>query len=740
MDDSSFTGYDNTVHALTRQFTDFLHIGPRDIEIMRTYAGDLTEGVGNFAEIFYDYLFASSPTADVLHQFQEQGGDIRKLVDSQIKHLLKFLTADTSTEYAASQVKVGQIHFRHSIEPVWIMGAYHLYLEYLRGVIHKADSKIPPPARNELEGALSKFLFHDIGLMLQGYWDSALNQLHDEKQKITELQQQVSSLLSNLPQVLWSVDVVNNRPLYISPSTREICAIEAEMPIPCLAWTVPDERDRVEAAWRRALSGHKTEIETRVIAPEGESRWFRREFHPYRDESGQVVRIDGIMEDTTEAHRTLKRMERLANTDVLTGLANRTLWYDRLSHAIASARRGDSQIVLMLLDLNYFKMINDTLGHPAGDAILKQVALRMQGVIRDSDTLARLGGDEFSVILTDVEEPVAASTSVASKIMHCFQQPFIVEDNDELYLGASIGIAFYPDHGEDSDTLLSHADIAMYAAKRGDTDYTFFDPGADEVASRQLQLSGWLRCSLERRELAIHYQPKVEMSSGEVRGVEALLRWTHPENGMIPPDQFIPIAEQNGMITPITDWVLNSALMQACEWRKAGLVSSVSINISGRSFQNPKLVQRIERAIRHANVPGDCLEVEITENTLMSDLERGSEITERLSALGVRISIDDFGTGYSSLSYLKRLPIHTVKIDKSFVLDMIESENDAVIVRSIIDLGHRLGLDVIAEGVENQQTWDLLREWGCNAVQGFHVSRPADEETMSAWLSQNSCA
>jgi diguanylate cyclase (GGDEF)-like protein len=439
------------------------------------------------------------------------------------------------------------------------------------------------------------------------------------------------------------------------------------------------------------------------------------------------------MEDTTEAHQAMRRMEHLANTDMLTGLANRACWYDRLTHALAAARRSGQQLVLMLLDLNYFKMINDTLGHPAGDAILKQVANRMQEVIRDSDTLARLGGDEFSVLLSEVDDPVAASVGVANKILSCFRKPFRVEDNDELYLGASIGIALFPDHGEDADTLLSHADIAMYAAKRGDTDYTFFDPGADETTSHQLQLSSWLRRSMERDELALHYQPKVNMETGDVCGVEALLRWQHPSEGMIPPDQFIPVAEQNGMIAPITDWVLHSALSQAYKWRKAGLASSVAVNISARSFQNPKLVERIKQALALANVPGDCLEVEITENILMTDLERGNDIIRHLNDLGVRISIHDFGTGYSSLSYLKRLPIHTIKIDKSFVLDMLESDNDAVIVRSIIDLGQRLGLEVIAEGVENQQVWNQLKKWGCNTVQGYHISHPVSHENMSEW-------
>ena len=728
----------NNIRHLIKQFISFLNISALDIEIMRKYRDVLANGASDFAEIFYDYLFTSEPSAKVLEEFEKNGGNIEQLIEAQLRHLLKFLDADSSVKYASKQVKIGQIHHHHNIEPVWIMGAYHLYLQHLRDVIHDSKEQIKLADQKKLSDAISKFLFQDIGLMLQGYWEAALEDTEDEKCKIDELQQQVSSLLANLPQVLWSVDVINNKLLYISPTTQDICPIEAEMPIPCLAWTIADDRQRVENAWNKALNGETVEIETRVLAPQDETRWFRREFHPYMDVQGNVIRIDGIMEDTTETRRTLQRMEHLANTDVLTGLANRSLWYDRLTHAIASASRKQEQIVLMLLDLNHFKMINDTLGHPAGDAILKQVAARMQGVIRDSDTLARLGGDEFSVLLTDFNNAEKSSIKVANKILKSLRQPFYLDNSDELYLGASIGIAFYPDHGEDTDTLLSHADIAMYAAKRGgDRDYTFYDPGTDKAASHHLKLSSWLRRSIERDELTLDYQPKVAMTTGQVCGVEALIRWNHPKKGLIQPDQFIHIAEQNGMITPITDWVLQSALTQANKWHHAGLNSSVAINISARTFQNPKLVQRIIQAIETADVSASLLEVEITENVLMTDLERGCDVIEKLAELGVRISIDDFGTGYSSLAYLKRLPIHTVKIDKSFVMDMMDNDNDAVIVRSIIDLGQRLGLEVIAEGVENQQTWDLLKEWGCNTVQGFHVSRPANSLVMSDWLSNN---
>ncbi len=722
-----------------RDFDDLLQIRPEDVELVRKHGPLLAEGAAHFASVFYDYLFAFPATSEVLKRYQAGGGDISHLRQGQMQHLLNFLQADTGVDSARKLIEIGQIHFHREIEPVWLMGAYRLYLEHLRGQLHDKGADLPEPDVAQLEKALPKLLFRDIGLMLEGYWESAITSLRSEQDKLARLQQQISSLLANVPQVLWSVDVVNNRPIYISPTTRRICPLDAKMPIPCLGWTIPEDQAKVRHAWQRALDGETVEIESRVVAPEGgEPRWFRRVFHPYVDGNGKVVRIDGVMEDTTEAKHALQRLEHLATTDTLTNLANRALWYDRLTQAIASAQRSKRQVALMLLDLNHFKMVNDTLGHPAGDELLRHVAHRLRGALRDTDTLARLGGDEFSIILPDCDDPHAASTEVARKVLGCFHEPFSLQESDDIYLGASIGIVFYPDHGNDADSLVSRADIAMYSAKRGDAGYFFYDPGSDADAAEELQLSGWLRKALPRGEFELHFQPKVEIATGQVCGVEALLRWRHPERGLIMPSDFIPIAEQNGMITPITDWVLVQALEQCKRWRESGLSVPVAVNMSARLFQNRRLAERVEQALAQVGVDGACLEIEITENMLMADVEHGNQILGRLSDCGITVAIDDFGTGYSSLSYLKRLPIRTVKIDKSFILDMGENDNDAVIVRSIVDLGHNLGFKVVAEGVETLEAWQLLEILGCDAAQGYYISRPATSEAITGWLHDGS--
>ena len=381
-------------------------------------------------------------------------------------------------------------------------------------------------------------------------------------------------------------------------------------------------------------------------------------------------------------------------------------------------------------------MINDTLGHAAGDRLLRQVAQRLQKVLRDSDTLARLGGDEFAVLLPGITDADQAGAMVAGKVKECFVEPFL-HNGEELYLDAAIGMSIYPDHGEDADSLLSRADIAMYGAKRKDFTFSFYDPGSDVSAAEQLQIAAGLRHALERGEFSLVYQPKIDMQRRRICGVEALLRWQHPLRGLILPERFIPVAEQIGQIGAITDWVLLTALMQCKQWRNAGLDLPVAVNVSASSFQNPRLLDRVRWALSEAQVPPECLEIEITENTLMIDLERGVEILHSLSRLGVAVAIDDFGTGYSSLSYLRQLPIHTLKIDKSFLIDVAKVGNDNVIVRSIIDLGHNLGYKVIAEGVETSYAWELLEGLGCDAVQGYHISHPLTHEGLGLWLADS---
>ena len=716
-------------------FNLFLRISEPEKALLAQYRAILTKGAGPFIEAFYAYLLAFPITADVLHHYQEAGGELSRLAATQSAHFQTLLSGRTDEQSAEQLTHIGRIHFQHNIEPVWIMGAYRLYLDHLRKII-AAHPEIAPAKRYALENILIKLLFRDMGLMLEGYWYSAMSLAQTEQGRAEKLQGQVSDLLANLPQVLWSVDVKNNQLIYISPGARNICALDIEMPIPCMGWTNPDDRETVRLAWEEALRGNRVEVESRVQAPAGQARWFRRVFHPFLDDEGRVVRIDGLMDDTTESKESTERLHFLATTDSLTTLPNRALLYDRFNQAIAVAKRErNKQVALILLDLDHFKEINDTLGHSAGDEVLRQVAQRLAGILRGSDTLARLGGDEFAVLLPDALDGKAAAEKVAKNIRDCFVEPFWFLKN-ELYLGVGIGIALFPDHGDDADVLMSRADVAMYGAKHKDVGFLFYDPETDPHTRERLQLSSGLRHALERNEFVLHYQPQIDIRSGRIIGVEALIRWNHPEHGMIFPDQFIPFAESTGLIGPITEWVLRTAITQCKTWRTAGTELRIAVNVTARSFQDPLFVDKLESTLAGGGISlsPERIEIEITENILMAEIEHGAKAIRRLRDLGVTVAIDDFGTGYSSLAYLKKLPIHSIKIDKSFVLNMAEDDNDAVIVRSTIDLAHNLGYLVVAEGVENRDSLDLLSMLGCNHAQGYHISRPLPADELISWM------
>jgi diguanylate cyclase (GGDEF)-like protein len=722
--------------GINTAFNDFLRIHQEDIKLLHTNHNALMQGAEQFAKIFYDYLLTNQATAKVLEDYQASGGEIKSLVKTQLQHLFDFLAGHTDADYAQRMAHIGEVHYRYGIEPVWIMGAYLLYLDHLEEIIH-TNPEIKESDRGKLDDSVTKLLFRDMGLMLEGYWDASARELGKQQTKIVELQGQITSLLSNIPQLLWSVDVAKNRALYISPTTRDICDINIDMPIPCLGWTIPEDQETVRRAWQKALEGNKVEVESRVRHPEGTTRWFRRVFYPFKDSEGQVVRVDGLMEDTTDTKEMIERLHTLATTDSLTGLTNRTLLHDRLNQAItAASRRSDRDVVLMLMDLDHFKEINDTLGHVAGDQVLIQVARRLATGLRETDTLARLGGDEFAILLPDVKNGRRTGEKVAKSLLKSFIAPYIYEDN-ELYLGAGIGIVIYPEHGEDVATLMSRADVAMYGTKNKDMNYLFYDTALDPNAQLRLQLSTDLRHALARAEFVLYYQPKIDMKSRLVMGAEALIRWQHPEHGLLAPDRFIPLAERTGLISPITDWVIDTAAKQCHLWHDAGQLLRMAVNVPARTFQDIKLINKLKALLRKHRLPSECLEIEITENLLMSDIEHISGMLEKIRRLGITVAIDDFGTGYSSLAYLKRLSLQTLKIDQSFVIDMTRDENDAAIVRSTIDLAHNLGYNVVAEGIENQEAWDMLATLGCDGAQGNHIARPMPAEDFTRWLKQS---
>jgi diguanylate cyclase len=429
-----------------------------------------------------------------------------------------------------------------------------------------------------------------------------------------------------------------------------------------------------------------------------------------------------------------RRIKHQALSDALTGLPNRTLLRDRTGQAIRQADRELVPAALALIDLDRFKEVNDTLGHHHGDQLLIQVGQRLQAALRQVDTVARLGGDEFAVLLPRIETGDGAVT-VARKLQAALEAPFVL-DGLTLDVEASIGLALYPEHGNDPEELLQRADIAMYTAKATHAGFVLFDPSQDQHSPRRLALLGELRRALDLRQLRLHYQPKVDAHTGRVLGVEALVRWQHPDHGLVPPDEFVPLAERTALIGPLTHHVLDQALGQCRQWREVGHELSVAVNVSARRLLDLAFPDEVGDLLARHQVPARLLVVELTESTVMADPVHALEILSRLNTMGVQLSIDDFGTGYSSMAYLKSLPVHELKVDRSFVSQMLRNSSDAVIVHSTVELGRNLGLRVVAEGVEDSLTLQHLDLLGCHAVQGYHISRPVPPDDLVTWLEQ----
>lgn len=565
------------------------------------------------------------------------------------------------------------------------------------------------------------------------------------KKNLQEKDERFKSLVSNIPGAVyryminaagsWEVE-------YISPTIKEVTGLPASEFIgrsiqKIFDLILPQDQAMIHESFNKTVQAAASfNLDYRIRHADGDFRWVHEQGRGIVGEEGRVTHVDGVIFDVTERAREKERFHQLVYYDALTGLPNRELFIDRLDQAVKEGRRKKESGAVLVIDLDHFKRINDTLGHVIGDQLIKAVAVRLQKVMYESDTITRISGGSFMLLLPRMAKASHAE-NVANKILMSFKAPLAVQGH-ELFTTCSIGIVIFPQDGEDPQVLIKNADAAMHLAKeRGKDRFQLYSSSIANNSFERLVLENSLRHALEKKEFRLFYQPQLDLRDGKIIGAEALIRWQHPDLGSIPPMEFIPVAEETGLIHPIGNWIMETACEQKMQWQKAGFRAlRVSVNLSARQFHYVNVVDMITEALRKTGIDPRSLDVEITESTLMEHLEETTETLRRLKEMGVRISIDDFGTGYSSLMYLKTFPIDTLKIDKSFVHDIMTDSDDRAITQAIISMAHSLKLEVVAEGVEEEGQLDILKSQGCDIIQGFLFSKPIPPEDLLGILNE----
>jgi len=553
--------------------------------------------------------------------------------------------------------------------------------------------------------------------------------------KLKESNADLNSLYNNSASFLWSSDI-NKQKNTVSKGMEQLygyTAEEFEEKYDLWITTVhEDDREKVNHYYQELLSGKSARCEWRLIHKNGEERWLAALGNPLFNHEGQLVKLNGVARDITYRKQMEEKLHTMAFYDHLTGLPNRNLLHEQITQSLSQSKQTQRKIAIMLLDLDRFKIINDTLGHTFGDLLLKEVSNRMSRFITDHSIVSRYGGDEF--IIFQENASYYEASSLAEDIIREFSDPIFV-NGKPFFISTSIGISLYPLNGDSSDILIKNADAAMYAAKEnGGNGYQFYNSTLDEKNKKIMRIESGLREALENREFTLVYQPQVHLDSGHIVGAEALLRWESPEYGFISPADFIPVAEKTGLIVQIGEWVLETACKQNKKWQQEGFPPiPIAVNVSGYQLQQSHFLSLVKRLLEDLDLDPAYLEIEITESVVQNK-EQAIQQLHELKALGVKISVDDFGTGYSSLSYLQHLPIDKLKIDKSFVDDITQNSSGRAIVQTIINMGNNLSFNVTAEGIENEQQVAFLKENHCYFGQGYYFHRPLSVEEMTRMM------
>ena len=556
--------------------------------------------------------------------------------------------------------------------------------------------------------------------------------------ELAATKERLDGILASLVDIVWSKSIRPNRWLYLNPAVESIChrPVAEFQHDPELWFKIihPDDRERVAAHWERALQGEVFDVEYRIVRKDGGIRWIHDRAHPLKDEAGNVARFDGLARDITERKTHEEKLNYLAYYDVLTGLGNRHLLEVQLGQQLAYDRRHDLGLTVLSVDLDNFKVINDSLGHNVGDTLLKAVAQRLLACVSSDDIVARYGSDAFSIVLVD-QGNAADASRVIQRVLDVVAEPIHVEGR-EFHVTCSIGASLFPQDGADPPILLRNADAALHRAKElGRNGFQFYAEEMNSAVTERLLLDASLRRALERQEFKLQFQPQVSLCDGHITGFEALLRWTHPQRGTVSPVKFIPILEDSGLIVDVGDWVFSAACAQIKTWEKQGVEPlPIAVNLSARQLHQIDLDRRIERTLSKHGVDPSLINVEITESVLMRNAEQVVGILRGLRRIGIRLSVDDFGTGYSSLAYLRSFPLDSLKVDRTFISDVTTNADAASIVQAVISMAHHLRLKVIAEGVETADQAAFLAASGCEEMQGYYFSRPADADDCTRLL------
>lgn len=715
-------GLDNDEIARRKSF---LEITDGDVKLLQSAHPLLAPLQTKLVDELFDHIASST---EMVEAITGAGVSVERLKTILQQYFDSLVSGNYDDSYIGERLKIGLAHQKLGIKINWYHDAYAYYLsrlqEYLNEIPHLDRERL-----NRVFKAVNKIANFDIALAFDAF-------IYSKKQTIVKLQQRQNDLIEGIAGFIWEFDVVAHQYRYVSGKVHSMLGYSDKQwldnPDFQQQIVTPEHRQQTLTAFNRAVEeGRDFTIEYRVKAADGHPLWVNERVSTEKNRNGKVVLLRGLMLDIDELKHHQERISYLATYDELTGLPNRHLFASHLQFALAEAKRYRRKQAIMFLDLDGFKDVNDSLGHEAGDQLLKTIGKRLrEQILRKADFVARFGGDEFCIILENHQNDFHPE-HVAERCFEELGKPTLIANNT-IYPRVSIGIAFFPDDGDTAEALLQCADNAMYAAKAsGKKHYAFYNRAMTVLAESRLKLANDLRMAVEKGHFELVFQPQVSLTSGKMLSVEALIRWHDPKRGVVSPDDFIPMAEKIGLICNIGEWALKTASRQFVQWRQAGVpINHVAVNISGSHFRTGKLPATVMEIMEETGIRPEELEIEITEGVLQTNQEC-IPCFKKLNQLGIKIAIDDFGTGYSCLDSLTRLPIHCLKIDKAFIQNVLADTNDSAIVATIVSMSRILKFNVVAEGVETLEQLNYLQGIGCDIVQGYFFSKPVDAERIT---------